>query len=164
MSGLVLALILSSTGPSALEAYLRGGGKVYLSAARTVGGVGGGPGVRLHLDEALSLQADASYLTQIGNVAELRAGLGWHLPGFWRPGAAVLLSTLIGDQLSFLTPDHPSPIDAPAFSLGVSLSPLRFSRGAATVSLLEVELGVGLDFPGVGLAVGLTLLETSFRF
>lgn len=164
MSGLVLALVLSSAGPTGLEAYLRGGGKVYLSEARTLGGVGGGPGVRLHLDEALHLQTDVSYLTQIGNVAELRAGAGWHRPGFWRPGAALLLTLLVGDQLSFLTPDHPSPIDAPAVSLGVALSPLRFSRGNATVSLLELELGVGVDFPGVGFAFGLTLVETSLRF
>ncbi len=165
---LLLGALLSgmaSAQPVPLEFYLRGNGKVFLSEARTQGGVGGGAGVRGFLSESLLLQADLGYLSQIGNVAELRLGAGWQLPGtLWRPGAAVILSTLLGDRLSFLTPHHPTPVGTPAFSLGLALSPLRFTQAGVSVSLLEVELGLGWEFPGLGLALGLTLVETSLRF
>ncbi len=146
-----------------MEAFLRSGGRGYLSEARTIGGVGGGLGVRVPLGAPFFAQADLSYLSQIGNVGDLRLGFGVQRSGTWIPAARVSVGMLFGDRLAFLTPSHPTPVPGPAFSLGLAVAPLRWTNGTTTVSVFELEVGVGSDFPGLGLVVGVGLLETGFQ-
>lgn len=165
LSLLLAGSVASAETPvKALEAYLRAGARGYLSDARTIGGVGGGLGLRAHFDGPFFAQADVSYLAQIGNVADVRLGFGVQRAGTWVPSARLTLGALFGDRLSFLTPAHPTPVRGPVLTLGVAIAPLRWTNGTTTVSLLELELGMGSDFPGLGLAAGVGLLETSFRF
>lgn len=162
---LIGSTALAGEGPvKSLEGYLRAGARGYLSDARTIGGVGGGLGLRAHFEGPFFAQADVSYLTQIGNVADVRLGFGVQRAGTWVPSARLTLGALMGDRLSFLTPEHPTPVRGPVLTFGVALAPLRWTNGTTTVSLFELELGLGSDFPGLGLAAGVGLLETSFRF
>ncbi len=159
-------------GPSAgprhqLSLYVRGTGMAYASQARTMGGVGGGVGVRDTVDERYLLQADVSALTLLGRVYALRAGAGlqWR-PGHgpWRPAVLLSLTALVGDRFDFLTPQHPTPLRGPAVSLGVSASPVRFSLGPTQLSLLELGVGVGPELPGAGLALHVGLVEVGASF
>jgi hypothetical protein len=133
-----------------LSLYARSGATVYLSQARTHGGVGGGFGLRDTVDGRWLLQADASGLTGLGTAFAVRVGAGVQL---------VSLTGLVGDRLDFFTPEHPSRSAAPSLGLGVTLAPSRFNLGQAQVSLFELGVGVGTDRPGLGLLYGLTLLE-----
>jgi hypothetical protein len=171
--GLVLAgSARAETGASAapahphqLSLYLRGTGMVYLSSARTMGGAGGGIGVRDTVDERYILQADVSTLGLLGKVLALRAGVGMQWgTGTWRPAALLSLTALAGDRLAFLTSQHPTPLKGPAVSLGVSASPARFSLGTTQLSLLELGVGVGPELPGAGLALHVGLVEVSASF
>lgn len=164
--GLALVTGAAEAGEAttSFEGYLRTGARGYLSDARTMGGVGGGVGVRAQLGAPFFAQADLSYLTQIGNVADLRLGFGVQRSGTWAPSARLSVGSLFGDRLSFLTEAHPTPLRGPVLSLGIAIAPLRWTHGTTTVSVFELELGVGSDLPGLGLAVGVGLLETAFRF
>ncbi|HEX8433738.1 hypothetical protein [Archangium sp.] len=142
-----------------LSLYARSGATVYLSQARTHGGVGGGFGLRDTVDGRWLLQADASGLTGLGTAFAVRVGAGVQRQGRWAPAALVSLTGLVGDRLDFFTPEHPSRSAAPSLGLGVTLAPSRFNLGQAQVSLFELGVGVGTDRPGLGLLYGLTLLE-----
>jgi hypothetical protein len=142
-----------------LSLYARSGATVYLSEARTHGGVGGGFGLRDTVDGRWLLQADASALTGLGSALAVRVGAGVQRQGWWAPAALVSLTGLFGDRLDFLTPEHPTFSAAPSLGLGLTLAPARFNLGQAQVSLFELGVGVGTDRPGLGLLYGLTLLE-----
>jgi len=178
MSALRLCLLLALVGSPALaqapsaEAppghrftlYTRSGLGLYLSEARTVGGVGGGFGVRDTLDGRFLLQADASYLMGLGNVLEVRLGAGIQRRGTYTPAALLLVSGLMGDQLRFLSPGHPSPVHGPTLALGMQLAPVRFTHQGMQLSVLEFGVGVGSDLPGAGVALHLGLLEVGCVF
>ena len=142
-----------------LSLYARSGATLYLSPARTQGGVGGGFGLRDTVDGRWLLQADVNGLTGLGTAFAVRVGAGVQRQGQWAPAAWVSLTGLFGDRMDFLTPEHPTPVVGPSLGLGLTLAPARFTLGRAQVSLLEFGVGVGTDRPGLGLLYGLTLLE-----
>lgn len=175
---IALALVFWSPGPvraqealasppaagHRLSAYCTSDVRVYLSSARTMGGLGGGVGIRDTLDDRFIFQADLGYLGFAGNVAALRVGAGVQRRGLYTPAALLTLSALLGDSLSFLTPEHPTSVVGPAMSLGVMLAPLRFTLDGAQVSLLQLGVGVGTDWPGLGVSYSLGLLEVGAMF
>lgn len=142
-----------------LSLYAHSGAAVYLSPARTQGGVGGGFGLRDTVDGRWLLQVDASGLTGLGSVLAVRVGAGVQRQGWWSPAALVNLTGLFGDRIDFLTPEHVRPVQGPSLGLGLTLAPARFNLGRTQVSVFEVGVGVGTDRPGLGLLYGLTLLE-----
>ncbi|QRK10975.1 hypothetical protein JQX13_13420 [Archangium violaceum] len=166
---LVLSTLATSPAPAEvplpsrhqLSLYALSGAAVYLSSARTQGGLGGGFGVRDTVDGRWLLQVDASGLTGLGSVLAVRVGAGmqWRPQGAWAPAALVSLTGLFGDRMEFLTPASPAPVVGPSLGLGLTLAPARFSLGGAQVSVLELGVGVGTDRPGLGVLYGLTLLE-----
>lgn len=142
--------------------YVRSGAAAYFTAARSAGGAGGGIGLRDVVDGWLVLQADAAYLFGVGNLAEIRAGAGAQLPGpdrTYQPAATLLLSLYAGEQIRFLSEEHPTPVWDPGVAVGVELAPLRFTGETSRVSLLAPGIGVGLDFPSVGPVFQVTALE-----
>lgn len=145
-------------------AYLHTGVSLYVSGARTLGGVGGGVGVRDTIDERFILQADARYVLGLGNALELRAGAGLQRRGTWTPAALVVLTGMVGEGLRFITPERSTPPVGPALSVGLQLSPLRFTHAGTQFSLFEFGLGVGSDWPGRGLSYHFTLLEAGTCF
>ena len=153
-----------TSGEHQLLLYGRVGGQVYLSSARTQGGLGGGVGLRDTLRERFILQADLSYLMMLGNVGLLRLGAGVQRRGTYTPAVLLTLSTLVGDRLAFLTPEHPTPPQVPAVALGVSIAPLRFTHEGMQLSLLELGVGAGSELPGWGLSYQLGLLEVGTTF
>jgi hypothetical protein len=155
---------LPSASPHTLSGYFTSQGLVYLSDARTMGGLGLGVGVRDVLDTHYVLQADVSYLAFVGNSAAVRLGAGVQLGRTYNPAALVTLTAQLGQQLSFLTEAHATPIRAPAFSGGVLLAPLRFDFHETQVSILQVGIGAGTDLPGLGLCVSVGLLEIGSSF
>ena len=146
------------------SAYFTSGAQVYLSSARTIGGVGGGIGVRDTVDDVFVLQADLSYLALFGNGGSLRIGAGVQRPGTWAPAALLTVSTLFGERLSFLTPEHPTRLAGPAMSVGLTLAPVRFDMQSVQFSLLQLGLGAGSDLPGLGLNYSVGLLEVGATF
>jgi hypothetical protein len=161
---LVLSALASSPAPAdvprhQLSLYARSGATVYLSPARTQGGLGGGFGLRDTVDGRWLLQADVNGLTGLGSALAVRLGAGVQRQGMWSPAAWVSLTGVFGDRLDFLTPEHPVAVAGPALGLGLTLAPARFTLGSAQVSVLELGVGVGTDRPGLGLLYGLTLLE-----
>ncbi|WP_375772560.1 hypothetical protein NR798_17270 [Archangium gephyra] len=147
-----------------ITAYVHSGMSLYLSDARTLGGVGGGLGVRDTLYDRFILQADASYLMALGKVVELRAGAGIQRSGTWTPAALVMLSGLAGQGMRFMTPTRSTPVEGPALTVGLQLAPLRFTHAGTQLSLFELGVGVGTDWPGRGLAWHLTFLEAGTSF
>lgn len=150
--------------PHRLSAYASGGLQLYLSDARTAGGVGGGLGIRDTLRDRFILQADASYLMFLGNALSVRVAAGVQRRGLWTPAVLLSVSTFWGDHLTFLTPEHPTPIAGPAVALGLSVAPLRFSFEGTQVSLVEVGLSVGAELPGIGIAYQIRALEVGASF
>jgi hypothetical protein len=142
-----------------LSLFVQSGAAVYLSDARTQGGVGGGFGVRDTVDGRWLLQADVSGLTGLGSVLALRLGVGAQLRGICTPAVRLEFTGLFGDRLSFLTPDHPTPVGGPALALGVVVAPIRFTVGDTQVSVLELGVGAGTEAPGLGLRFSVNLLE-----
>jgi hypothetical protein len=142
-----------------LSFFVHSGAAAYLSDARTQGGVGGGFGVRDTLDGRWLLQADVSGLTGLGSVLAVRLGVGAQIRGICTPAVRLELSGLFGDRLSFLNPDHPTPIGGPAVALGLVVAPIRFTFEGTQMSVLELGVGAGTDAPGMGLRFSLTLLE-----
>lgn len=145
-----------------LSLLLRTGGAAYLSPSRTVVGAGGGVGLRDTVNERFLLQADVGYLMGAGGVASLRLGAGVQRQGLWTPALLVSVQGLWGNQFSFLTAEHPEPVRFPAFSVGASVAPLRFSQQGVQISLLELGVGVGSDLPGLGVSYSVGLLEIGF--
>jgi hypothetical protein len=137
------------------------GASLHLSAARTIGGVGGGVGVRDIVGQRLVLQGDASYLVGLGNVVGIRLAAGLQRRGFYTPAALVAARALLGSRISFLTPDHPAPRRTPAATVGLVAAPLRFRSSGYEVSFFELGVGIGSDFPGVSRVFELRLLEVA---
>jgi hypothetical protein len=146
------------------SAYVTSGAQVYLSSARTIGGIGGGIGVRDTVNDLFILQADLSYLMLLGNGGSLRLGAGVQRPGTWAPAALLTVSTLFGERLSFLTPEHPARIPGPAVALGLTLAPVRFDVQSVQFSLFQLGIGAGTDLPGLGLHYSLGVLEVGATF
>lgn len=164
---ILLALLcapVASAGEHQLWGYVRSGGQLHLSSGRTMGGIGGGAGVRDVWSDRFLFQADASYLGMIGNVLALRAGAGVQRRGLFSPAVLLMGSAMLGDQLTFLLPERAVPTRGPAFSIGLALAPLRFTTADAQVSVLELGALVGVDSPdlAVGLSVGLLEVAVSF--
>lgn len=164
--GVALALLASSAvaEPSSprdhdVSVFLGSNVLAYLSSSRTIGGVGGGVGIRDTLQDRFLLQADLSYLAMIGNVLALRVGAGVQRSGVYTPAALLKLSVLFGDHMNFLSEQHPTPVQWPAASLGVDIMPLRFSLNGTQISLLALGVGVGTDMPGLGLTYHLGIAE-----
>jgi hypothetical protein len=147
-----------------LTAYVTAGAQVYLSDARTMGGVGGGVGIRDTLDNRFILQAELHYLSVLGNAAVIRVGAGVQRAGTYAPAALLTGSTLFGDRLSFLTPAHPTRIAGPAVTLGVTVAPIRFDLQSVQISVLQLGVGAGTDLPGLGVGYSLGLLEVGATF
>ena len=177
MSALALALGLAVAGTPGnasteqtpaprhrLSLYLTSGAMAYLSDAQTIGGLGGGLGLRDTLDGRFILQADINYLGYIRNAAALRVSAGAQLRGPYAPAALLTLTTLMGERLSFLTPEHPTRITGPAMSVGLTLAPIRFDLPQVQFSMLQLGVGVGSDLPGLGLSYSLGLLEVGATF
>lgn len=144
--------------------YTTAGAQAYLSDQRTIGGVGGGLGVRDTLDDRFIFQADFSFLSLLGNAASVRVGAGVQRRGMWAPAALLTVTTLFGEHLSFLSPAHPEPVPGPAVSLGVTLAPMRFDLQEVQISVLQLGIGAGSDFPGLGLHYSVGLLEAGVSF
>ena len=173
MPTMLLALSVLSASPDPagdepsrhqLSVYLRSGAALYLSDARTQGGVGGGVGVRDTVDGRWVLQADVNGLTGLGSVLAVRVGAGLQRQGVCSPAVMVNLTGLFGERLDFFIPAHPQSVAGPALGLGLTLAPVRFHLGRTQVSVLELGVGVGTDRPGLGLLYGLTLLEVGMTF
>lgn len=145
-------------------AYVHTGLSLYLSDFRTTGGVGGGIGVRDTLYDRYILQADARYLLGLGNAVELRAGAGIQRQGTWTPAALVMLTGLIGNGMRFMTPERSTPPVGPALTVGLQLAPLRFTHSGTQLSLFQLGVGVGSEWPGRGMSYQLTLLEAGTSF
>lgn len=145
-------------------AYVRSGVTVHAAPSQSTGGVGGGAGVRMSFAKVWLAQADFNYLTLVGHVGELRLAGGIQRPGLWSPAALFNVSFLLGQRLSFRTPEHPWPTSAPIVTAGIVVAPLRFTQLHQTVSVLELGIGVKPDFPGVGVTYSLGLLEIGHVF
>lgn len=154
----------AGAGEHQLSGYVRGGGQLHLSAARTMGGIGGGVGVRDVWQDRFLFQVDASYLVMLGNVLALRAGAGVQRRGLYSPAVLLVGSALLGDQLTFLLPERASPARGPALSIGLAMAPLRFAVPGAQVSVLELGVLVGLDSPDLALGFSVGLLEIAASF
>ena len=144
--------------------YMRSGLTVFLAPSQTMGGIGGGGGVRLWFADRWVVQADCNYLTLVGHVGELRIGGGIQRPGMWTPAALATISVLFGERLSFRTADHPWPSAGPVITGGITLAPLRFRHENQTISVLELGIGAKPDLPGVGLTYSVGLLEIGYVF
>jgi hypothetical protein len=155
---------LSSESGHRLGAYFSAGLQLYSSEARTAGGIGGSVGIRDTLRDRFILQADLSYLAFMGNALSLRLGAGVQRSGVYTPAVLLTWSTLRGDRVTFLTPQHPTPVKGPATTLGLLLAPIRFTHRGTQVSLLEFGVGVGTELPGLGLSYHLNLLEVGASF
>lgn len=151
----------ATASPHQFSFFTGGDALVFLSNARTQGGFGADIGLRDTLQDRYILQADLHYLTVLGSVGALRLGAGIQRQGTWRPAALLTLTTLFGDRLVFLTPDHPNPVTGPAVALGVNIAPARFSAGNTQISVFELGVGLGLELPGVGVSYHVRLLEIS---
>ena len=146
-----------------LSVYLCSGAQLYLSKARTMGGLGGGVGVRDVWKDRYIFQADASYLFMVGNAAALRVAAGGQLSGAYSPAVLLTASLFLGDQLTFLQPGQSAIKTGPAFSLGLSVAPLRWRMAGTQVSVLELGISAGSDFPGLGMGYSVSLLEVSTK-
>ena len=177
--GLLLGLLLGSlasaqegTAPAAsaeplthrITAYVHSGVSLFLSDFRTMGGIGGGVGVRDTLNDRFILQADARYLLGLGNAVELRVGAGIQRQGTWTPAALVMVSGMAGGGMRFMTSARSTPVVAPALTVGLQLAPLRFTHSGTQFSLFELGVGVGSEWPGRGVSMHLTLLEAGTSF
>jgi hypothetical protein len=174
--GLWLGLLLGSTasaqedaapakpGAHRITAYVHSGLGLFLSDFRTMGGIGGGLGVRDTVNERFIFQADARYLLGLGNAVELRAGAGIQRQGTWTPAALVMISGRAGGGMRFMTSARSTPVVAPALTVGLQLAPLRFTHSGTQFSLFELGVGVGSEWPGRGVSMHLTLLEAGTSF
>ncbi len=147
-----------------LSVYLRSGGGVLLAPSRSMGGFGGGLGVRDVIKDTFLLQADVNYLAGLGHVALVRAGAGIQRPGTWSPAALVTASLLAGDHLAFRTDSVPIVSRGPAGAIGLTLAPLRFSASGRSVSVLELGAAYGTDGISGGPVFQLGLLELGVSF
>lgn len=148
----------------AFSVYVRTGAMLYLSAGQTAGGLGGGFGVRDTIHDLILLQVDLTQLSMIGTAFAVRVGAGVQRQGTYAPAAWLTGTVFVGDRLRFLTPAHPAGVRAPTSALGMTLAPLRFRSAHVDVSLLELGVGAGWDWPGLGATYNLTLLEIGTRF
>jgi hypothetical protein len=147
-----------------VSAYLRSGATAFIGPSRTMGGMGVGLGVRDVIHGTLVVQADVSYLGALGHATEARVGVGLQRSGVWSPGLLLTGSLLLGERLSFRSPEQPDASTGPLGVVGLSVSPLRFCAGGRCASVLEVGAGLGMDGASTGPAFQLGLLEVGFAF
>ena len=151
-------LALAGEGETSWSITAHAGAQAYLSDGRTMGGYGGGVGLQLERGRLLA-SADAAYLFFIGNAAALRLSAGLQWPGLWSPALLLRASVLLGDQFTFFQPGGPILGAGPAFSIGLTVAPLRFTLAGAHVSALQLGIGLGVDPTGLALAPQLEVLE-----
>jgi hypothetical protein len=162
---LIVALMTSAAASAqpSLTATARAGGSLSLNPSRTQGGLGGGVGARLSLDEHWVVQADIATLFGLGVVGLVRAGGGWQRPGRWSPMVRVDLELGFGGSLDFSVEGRLPP-RGPTLGLTAAVALLRFVTGRWTISALELGAGLGSDFRTVGFRAGVTLLEVGLAF
>lgn len=165
---LILAAPLLLASPalaSPHEAYWQSGMNYYASRTRTIIGVGGGPGYRFHLNDALALQAEGRYLLGLGETYSLAFGLTAHAsnPSGWQPAGGLQVATLLGQELRFNSSQRPGFTSGPPLLLQAQLAPLRFVHEGFTVTLLGLDLGIGIEQDGLPPAVGLSFLGIGYR-
>jgi len=144
--------------------YGRSGVQAYLSDTRSTGMFGGSVGVRDTIHGRFILQADVGYLTNFGNVVPVQVAAGIQRRGFYTPSALLTFTGFLGDRVNFLSSEHPSVIRTPPLALGVLLAPARFTLEGAQLSLLEFGLGVSPEFPGLGMAYQLNVIDVAVSF
>lgn len=162
--GLTLAVLLSrSAAAPAVEVrpVFRQGCGYFSSEHVTAAGAGGGVGLVATWRDRWLAQADVSILWGGGNVtlARVAGGAQWRR-GAWTPAAWLSSAVLFGDRIETLLADGRRP-PAPAWALGVRLSPLRFSGDLGTISALEAGLGRGSDR---GLWLELSIVDVAVRW
>ncbi|OJT25090.1 hypothetical protein BO221_11980 [Archangium sp. Cb G35] len=145
--------------------YSRGGVQAYLSPTRSTGMFGGSFGVRDIIQDRFILQADVGYLMNFGNVVPVQVAAGMqHRLGFYTPAALVTLTGFLGERVTFLDAEHPSVNRVPPIAAGVLLAPARFTLEGAQLSILEFGVGVSPEFPGLGVAYQLNLIDVGVSF
>jgi hypothetical protein len=147
-----------------LSVYGRSGVQAYLSDTRSTGMFGGSVGVRDIIQGRFILQVDVGYLTNFGNVVPVQVAAGIQRQGLYTPAALLTLTGFLGDRVNFLSSEHPSVIRTPPLAVGVLLAPARFSVAGAQLSLLEFGIGLSPEFPGLGLAYQLNLIDVGVSF
>lgn len=152
------------SGMPVWEGFARSSVTLYLADTRTMGGVGGGVGVRYYPKPWLYVQGDFAARMMIGSVGEARVAVGVQRAGFCSPSVDVFVSSMFGDQLSFFLPDMPAPTLGPAIALGAEVHPLRFRKGGLMASALNVGLGVGLESGVSAFELQIGILEVGMRF
>jgi hypothetical protein len=156
---MVLVLLMSaSADPVTWSIYARTGASVYSSSARLIGGTGGAVGVELRSAPMVG-QLDVGFLAGLGTVGEARVAFGVEWPGIYRPAALASVALLFGTQTKFLTDSHPLGVRGPAVCVGTELAPMRFVRERWHLSALQVGVGVGTDWPEVGLGLRVTFFQ-----
>ncbi len=144
--------------------YSRGGIQAYLSPTRSTGMFGGSFGVRDTIQGRFILQADVGYLMNFGNVVPVQVAAGIQRQGFYTPAALVTLTGFLGERVTFLDAEHPSVNRIPPIAAGVLLAPARFTLKGAQLSILEFGVGFSPEFPGLGMAYQLNLIDVGVSF
>lgn len=158
-------LLASPAAASPHEAYWQSGLNYYASSTRTIIGVGGGPGYRFHLNDALALQAEGRYLLGVGETYALALGITAHAscPYGWQPATGVQIATLLGQQIRFNGSQRPGFSAGPPLLLQAQVAPLRFASETFNVTLLGLDLGVGFEPDGLAPALSVSFLSIGYR-
>ncbi len=135
------------------------GADLYLSDARTQGGIGGGLGARLSWRDRWLLEANGGFLAGAGQVQAARLAVGIQRSATFCPALLVGPRVLFGDAMHLLTPQHRWVLRSPTWSMGVTLVPARFRVQGTELAFGALYIGAGSDLPGLGLGYGITLLE-----
>ena len=155
IAAVLLATSVAAAEPAQLAVSVRSGSTAYASRSREIAGSGAALGLEARTGTAF-VRGDVGLLVGLGSVLEVCASAGVSRPKRWAPSAGPIVCVLTGSQLSFLTDEDPLPIRAPATTVGLSLEPLRFDYGKASISALAIDAGIGTDWWGSGwrLSVG----------
>lgn len=159
-----LITVVARTAPAAEPDWrwlltAQSGADLYLSEARSLGGLGGGLGLRAEWKGPWVFEGNFGPLVGAGAVLVLRLAAGIQRPGSYCPALLFGTRWMFGDALHFVTPAHRLAPAGPAFSFGPALSPLRFRKKNTELSFASVYWGLGSDLPGLGTGYGITLLE-----
>ncbi len=162
---IIMVGLATSTCCQAAESGLRwlltshAGADIYHSEARTQGGIGGGIGSRLVLQNRWLVEASLGLLASAGSVEVVRVSAGIQWPSAYCPALLVGGRLMFGDAMHFLTVQHRVAQTGPSLSLGISLAPVRFRANHTELLFGSLYVGRGSDFPGSAWGYGVTLLE-----
>ena len=160
IAALALAASSAFADTAPLAVSVRTGSSAYVSNERMIGGTGASLGVAAESSRAY-LRGDVGLLVGLGSVLEVCVGAGVTRGKRWAPAAGPVACMLTGTQTSFLTDDHPLPIRTPATTVGLSVEPLRFDYGKASISALAIDAGIGTDWWGSGWRLSLGFFRLS---